>query len=297
MKSENSDVRSRLKYFLKQSRITQDGFAKSLGLSRGYVNAIRDSIGSKTLERVLEKYPKLNRDWLLFGEGDMVNSPVNQAINNGTINGNMNTNYNSNTSPISSSNSNEDIVDAIPYVDTSIVRKRNFDVREAINNDADFIQQRTVGELFSPIDYYQKMADDSMQSMIQQGDFIFVKFLPKDANLVDGSVYLIFTKSYGILVRQVKVVNGEDFILHALNSNYGDIVVHRDDIKDFGLIAHLLRSTFNMPQNFSTLDHIAKKSTEQVDKLIDEVQKQNERLDNERDKNDKLVNALLSKIN
>lgn len=301
MENLNFSLRDRLKAYIKYSRMTQDAFAESLGLSRNYVNAIRKGIGNDVLNKILEMYPDLNREWLLYGEGEMLKNSS-TIVNSGSMNGSMNANnvygnitQSINTNQTRSSNNDEpEIFDAIPYVDTSIVRKRNFDVREAIKND-DNLQQKAIGELFLPVDYYQKMNDDSMQSMIQQGDLIFVKFLPRDANLVDGSVYLIFTKSYGVLVRQVKSI-GEDFTLHALNSNYGDIVVHRDDITDFGLIVHLLRSTFNMPPNFTTLDHIAKKSSDQVDKLIEEVQKQNERLNNERDKNDKLVNVLLSKI-
>lgn len=291
MKNENSSVRNRLKCYIKYSRMTQDSFAESLGLSRSYVNAIRKGISSTTLDKILEKYPDLNRNWLLFGEGEMLKNNGNNIVNQHNVNGDNN--YNSTIH-----NSSYDVVEAaevIPYIDTSITRKRNFDVREAIKNE-DNLQQKSLSDLFLPVDYYQKMNDDSMQEMVQQGDLLFVKFLPRDANLVDGSIYLIFTKSYGILLRQVKI-NGEEFILRALNHNYGDITIHRDDIIDFGNIVHLLRSTFYAPKNFATLDTIAKESSAQVHKLIDEVREQNVRLNSERDKNDKLVNALLTKIN
>mgnify|MGYP003301426979 CR=1 FL=1 len=291
MKNENSSVRNRLKSYIKYSRMTQDSFAESLGLSRSYVNAIRKGISNTTLDKILEKYPDLNRNWLLFGEGEMIKNNGNNIVNKHNVNGDNN--YNSTIY-----NSSRDVVDAekvIPYIDTSIARKRNFDVREAIKNE-DNLLQKSLSDLFLPVDYCQKMNDDSMQEMVQQGDLLFVKFLPRDANLVDGSVYLIFTKSYGILLRQVKI-NGEEFILRALNHNYGDITIHRDDIIDFGNIVHLLRSTFYAPKNFATLDTIAKESSAQVQKLIDEVREQNTRLNSERDKNDKLVNALLTKIN
>ena len=93
MKNENSSVRNRLKSYIKYSRMTQDSFAESLGLSRSYVNAIRKGISNTTLEKILEKYPDLNLNWLLFGEGEMIKNNVNNIVNQHNVNGDNN--YNS----------------------------------------------------------------------------------------------------------------------------------------------------------------------------------------------------------
>lgn len=66
-------MKNRLIEFLKYLGIGQDRFAKNVGLSRGYVNNIKDNITMKTVDKILRAYPELNKNWLLTGEGEMLN--------------------------------------------------------------------------------------------------------------------------------------------------------------------------------------------------------------------------------
>lgn len=47
-------------------------FEQLCGLSNGYVNNIKGKIGAKKLDDILKKFPALNKDWLLTGEGPMI---------------------------------------------------------------------------------------------------------------------------------------------------------------------------------------------------------------------------------
>lgn len=67
-----SNVKSRLIEFLKFKSISQKAFAQSVGVSAGFVNAIRVSIQPKTLEKISNVYPDLNITWLLTGVGPML---------------------------------------------------------------------------------------------------------------------------------------------------------------------------------------------------------------------------------
>lgn len=55
-------------------------FETACGLSSGYVTSMRKGFGSDKLNNVLNAYPELNRDWLLYGEGEMLKSTYTQSV-------------------------------------------------------------------------------------------------------------------------------------------------------------------------------------------------------------------------
>ncbi len=64
-------VKDRLLQFLKAERITKAEFARKMGVSEAYVSTMRKSLPEERVAKLIELYPKLNRDWLLYGEGEM----------------------------------------------------------------------------------------------------------------------------------------------------------------------------------------------------------------------------------
>lgn len=282
-----STIKERLKRFIDYKMMSVRAFERACNLSNGYVSGIETTIMPTKLSEIIYKFPELNRDWLLYGEGEMLknNNSIGTAINNGTNNGNIIGYNNGNVS--NNSNDVEEVdAEVIPYVDTALARKRNFNIAKAINNDSELLKQRTLDELFAPISFIIKMYDNSMTDEIQQGDMLFVKFIPKDANIISGKIYLIDTNSYGTLVRQV-YVNEDSFTLHAFNPSYEDIIITRDDIFNFCIVEHSLRSSFLIPDN--TISTIAAESAKQVSMLIAEAKEQSKRLDQERARQDKLL--------
>lgn len=69
--NELSSMKGRLMYFLRLKGITKSEFARELRLSVAYLSSIGDTLPVKRTNQILEMYPDLNRDWLLFGEGPM----------------------------------------------------------------------------------------------------------------------------------------------------------------------------------------------------------------------------------
>lgn len=67
-------VKQRLKDYLKVKNIGQKDFAQQVGLSDGFVNAIRVSIQPKSLHKIAVCFSDLNTGWLLTGEGEMLRS-------------------------------------------------------------------------------------------------------------------------------------------------------------------------------------------------------------------------------
>lgn len=70
------DVKDRIKLFCKKEGISIKNFEDTCGMSNGYINAMRKGLGHEKLNNVLSAYPKLNRDWLLYGEGEMLKGGV-----------------------------------------------------------------------------------------------------------------------------------------------------------------------------------------------------------------------------
>lgn len=86
-------VKDRTIEFVKYKGITMKSFEVKCGLSTGYVTSMRKGFGMDKLNNVLKAYPELNRDWLLYGEGEMLKASVNQTAhgdNNTQVAGNAN---------------------------------------------------------------------------------------------------------------------------------------------------------------------------------------------------------------
>ena len=78
---ENQTVKDRLKDFIKYLGIGQSKFEKKCNLSNGYINNSKGNFGASKLEYILKLHPELNREWLLYGEGEMLKSAI--SIENG----------------------------------------------------------------------------------------------------------------------------------------------------------------------------------------------------------------------
>ena len=76
-KYDLTTVKGRLLTYLKDKRIPQTEFCKRLGVASTYIGVIRKSIPAEKINRIATLYPDLNREWLLYGEGEMYAASVN----------------------------------------------------------------------------------------------------------------------------------------------------------------------------------------------------------------------------
>jgi len=68
------NVKERIKQFIEAQNLTVSAFEKEINASNGYINSISKNIGIDKLNTILEKYPKLNVEWLITGKGEMLKS-------------------------------------------------------------------------------------------------------------------------------------------------------------------------------------------------------------------------------
>lgn len=83
-------IKERTIEFIRHKGMKMKTFEEKCGLSTGYVTSMRSGYGSEKLKNVLSAFPELNREWLLYGEGEMLNktdpggaSIVNNQVGNG----------------------------------------------------------------------------------------------------------------------------------------------------------------------------------------------------------------------
>lgn len=77
----DSSVKERLEEYLRSQGISKTEFGRQVGVSSAYVSAIRQSISPTVIKSIALKYPNLNIDWLLTGDGIMLRSTIYDRIN------------------------------------------------------------------------------------------------------------------------------------------------------------------------------------------------------------------------
>ncbi len=75
------DVKSRLSSYLEHKGISKAEFGRAIGVSAAYITSMRKSIQPDKLKIIAKVYPDLNRDWLLYGDGEMLKPDSVRASN------------------------------------------------------------------------------------------------------------------------------------------------------------------------------------------------------------------------
>ena len=66
-------VKDRIMEFCRMSGIKPGRFERECGLSNAYLSKLKHEPSRDKLGKIFARYPELNKDWLLNGEGPMLN--------------------------------------------------------------------------------------------------------------------------------------------------------------------------------------------------------------------------------
>lgn len=165
---ENNNIKDRILLFIKHLGISINEFAEKTGFGQGGISKISEekpAFGVNKLVNIFTIYPQLNKDWLLFGEGEMIKGKVVAAEQKG-----------------------------IPYYDIAAAAgpiEMYDDLQEHV---VDYL--RFPGADFNDCDFCVKVWGDSMIGVCNPGDIIICKEV-KDRSLINPrSVYFIITSEY-----------------------------------------------------------------------------------------------------
>ncbi|RCW29687.1 hypothetical protein [Marinilabilia salmonicolor] len=65
-------VKERLKTFIRYRGVGERQFCRTIGVSESFVSAMRISLQPDKIASIIHQYPELNINWLLTGEGSMI---------------------------------------------------------------------------------------------------------------------------------------------------------------------------------------------------------------------------------
>lgn len=164
----DKSVKNRTIEFIKYKGITMKSFEFQCGLSTGYVTSMRKGFGIDKLNNVLNAFPELNRDWLLYGEGEMLNS----------------------SKPKGKPETDKDI----KILDIRVCAGQGIGFE---GNENEIIGNVNIPEFAGC--YGITVYGDSMYDMYMSGDIIFVREIKDKRNIDNGQPYVIITKEDRLL--------------------------------------------------------------------------------------------------
>lgn len=289
-------VKERLLEYINYKQITNKTFEITAKLSNGYVNNFDGNFRTKTLEKVLTAYPDINRDWLLYGEGEMLVSTA-EAVEVEEIK--------SDVLPVKCDKPTLGHCRAtMPFVSNDIVQSRDIDIRSLVEKSSDKLEQFTLSKVFRGVDYIQRVITEAMEPYYFPGDYLLVHFMPAQGDILSGATYLVDTKVYGAMLRKV-YVRENGYTLKPHNPEFDEVFIARENVYSIGIVVSMFRTNTNLTlaSNLSTLvknrDEQIKRMVEAQQQMLDELCRQNDRLDKERERADRereRTDKLIEKI-
>lgn len=203
-------VKDRTLEFIKFKGLTMKAFEQRCDLSTGYVTSMRKGYGSEKLNNVLTAFPELNREWLLYGEGDMLSST-------------------SSAQP-QPSVKNERVADdeayKVPLVPISALAGSLNDFSLSVKRD----DCETVISPIKDIDMAIKISGDSMEPEYPSDSQVFVKKINERAFLEWGRVYVLNTCN-GIVIKRLMPTNDPNTVLcESINPKYPPFEVNLENV-------------------------------------------------------------------
>lgn len=201
-------IKERTLEFINYKNISVKEFETRCGLSNGYIAAMRKGYGADKLNNVLSAYPELNRDWLLYNEGEMLNCAV-EITDHGT--------------PVYDIDATcGDLSRPIVFTDEHIIGHVNL-------------------PNVSPNAVIIRANGDSMEPHIKDGDWIAVREVFNYNEIFYGQVYLVITEENRLLKYVRRDEDEQHYvILRSENEKYDDMRLAKTSIRHLFIVENVL---------------------------------------------------------
>lgn len=214
-------VVKRVKEYIDFKGITNQKFEIEIGYSNGaFGTQLKNNktIGSDKLENILNNYKDINPEWLLTGKGSMLKTEKDLVI----------------AAPVSNGGIPLLPFEAFAGLGDSGVSGVAFDV----------IEDRYVIPLFEgiQIDFMIPVRGSSMYPKYSSGDVVACRLVTELLFIQWNKVYVIDSKSQGVIMKRLKKSQNPDFILcKSDNKDYDEFEIPRSDIRNMALVVGVIR--------------------------------------------------------
>lgn len=198
------NAKSRLLLVIKELQLSQRKFEEQAKLSNGYIRNLKASPSSAVLQKIFSAFPKINKDWVIYGNGDMFDKQTRPTSNTGIP--------------------QEKLVPLIP-VSSRTDRFDKFYLS---------VRREECKQLYSPVngaDIAVPITEESMAPEYSNGSIVFLKKLDDNAFIEWGKVYMLNTNNGPIIKKLMPVGNDNSRVsCVSINPEYPPFLVTLKDI-------------------------------------------------------------------
>lgn len=178
-------IQERFQTFISYKHLSKRKFQDSIGVSNSYIQNIVNGISDDVLNSIMKKYPELNTDWLLTGNGNMLLSPmVDKNLDSYTIN----------------------YKKGVPYYNVDFIG--GFDI--VLNDQTTMPEYLIDFKKYNEATCWCNVTGHSMEPEITHGDIIALKKVEDVSFLPLGEIYAIVTTNGMRTIKRIGPSTKED---------------------------------------------------------------------------------------
>ena len=240
-------VKQRLVQFIRFMHLTQKAFEERCGMSNGYVANIRRGIGNEYLQSIAQQFPQLNRDWLVYGEGEMLKGDTTSIIQSDiTITGGHNnyidrkqqnfpTLFEAKTAEVECPKCGELIIVKNPAVlkmiPKEITRRPNINLEQWRRNHPQQMKKIDFSQIWGEEPFVVQVDTRAMEPDYREGTYLVLQPLPDISYATaDGIAYVVDTMKPHTLFRNLTDKYDGTYVLTANNDKRSYIRLKAEDI-------------------------------------------------------------------
>lgn len=200
------NIKERIYRLCSEQGLTIAKFEKECGFSNGYVSSIRKNIGIDKLDSILRIFPNLNRDWLLYGTGEMLRSPEEQ----------INTETSTQDTECEEVQTEEVTLASIPIVPPAIIDQPDVIIEQDVEMNSSEYEKLNLERIIRMVDIAYRVQTEKLAPYVNIGDILLLQKLKGEEEVRNSELHLIKTKHQGTYLRYT-FDEGDQYRLAATN--------------------------------------------------------------------------------